>query len=1304
MMFKIKHYLLGLLFLVPLGFHNSIAFADANVAIITTDFVLPAKISLLEKIAKSNNVNLQGHSISGSGNAPEQWFSEADFVVLDTPRGNDRAQVMAVVREALSKTDTPWIVSGGGRPEGGNLEPELIRKLIGYYHSGGIENFTYMMNFIHLWKQGEQTSNVPNPVMLPSSGYYHPEAKKSFEHLDDYKNWGKSRWPEDAPVLAIAMSSSNVSDGQTQVYDYLIKEIEKAGGMPLVFWFDRHKPTALADKIAAANPAMLVNTTHMVSQDRKQELLKLNIPVVMGLNYRNGNIEQWRNSVQGIPGSSYAALMVIPEIWGMSDPLVLSAIENGEPRIIPEQVDLLVGRFMAMAKLQREQRNNLNVALLFWNSPSGEKNLSASNLNVPRSIENILNTMQNKGYDVTPRDELTIIDTAQKMLSAYYRPETLDELLANGYAEAFPIAKYEAWLASLPSKVSTQLQQTWGDPKTHWSVRTVNGEKNFIIPRAKLGKLIYLPQPPRADKLGESTHDLVQPPGHFYLATYLYLREQYQADALIHLGTHGTQEWTPSKDRGLWAYDYPNLAVGNVPVIYPYIQDNIGEAMQAKRRGRATIISHQTPPFAPSGFYDELLDIHDLMHQYLQLEKGPVRTATLEKMLENVTKANIQKDIGWDDAAMRQNSDEFIPLLHDHLHQLAKTSTPIGLHTFGESAGDDYRIETVMQQLGTEYYQALDMDKKEVFASDFENLFKSTPYTYLKPYIEGKKQPSEAENKTLQGFMEKAVIYNQQLLKNNELESLLAGLRGQFILPGAGGDPVRNPGTTSGTNLYALDPNKIPSQASYSAAEKTFNQLVEDYRLQHEGQWPDKLAFSLWSSETIRTLGLSEGQIMHALGVRPVWNSAGKVIELAIIPETELGRPRVDVLLQATSVYRDQFDGIMIKLSKVIEQIAELDEDNNPIAKNSQKLQISLQKRGLDKEQAKRYSNVRIFSNPPGDYGSGVTPVAMDSTSWEDDSVLADTFINSQSHIYGTQDWGTPVQNLNLLESQLEEVDAVLLSRSSNLHGLLSTDHPFEYLGGISAAVKKVSGENPALYISNARSSDATIDNAQGFLSNELRTRYQNPQWIKGMQKEGYAGTVNILKVVNNLFGWQVMDRNMVRPDQWQSMHETYVLDKRNLNINEWFAENNPTAQAQLIERMVEAIRKGYWDASDQTRQELIERWQELVHDSNAQAGAEKTVEFMESQAAGFGMNWMPLETEASNVESPEIEKNDSSESQNVRGQLLEEVKSEDSESPTPWLMWAAWLLMFGCIAAGILMTFYKQQRISKAGLSKDEY
>ncbi|HFL6970524.1 TPA: cobaltochelatase subunit CobN, partial [Pseudomonas aeruginosa] len=364
---------------------------------------------------------------------------------------------------------------------------------------------------------------------------------------------------------------------------------------------------------------------------------------------------------------------------------------------------------------------------------------------------------------------------------------------------------------------------------------------------------------------------------------------------------------------------------------------------------------------------------------------------------------------------------------------------------------------------------------------------------------------------------------------------------------------------------------------------------------EHQGRAPEKLAFSLWSSETMRHLGVVESQALHALGLRPRWDAGGRLLALDIVPAAELGRPRVDVVLQVTSVYRDQFDGFMRLLAEAIERLAALDEPGNPLARNSQALERRLRERGVEAPLAQRLSRLRLFGNAPGDYGTGVTQLTLDSTRWDDDSALAEQFLGRLQYAYGSRDWGVKLDGGNLFAEQLKGVQAAILSRSSTLNGVLSTDHPFEYLGGLSLAVRHLDGASPALYIADLRQRQPRTTAAAQFLASELRGRYLSPQWIAAMQREGYAGSLEMLDLANNLWGWQAADRTMVRADQWQALHDTFVMDRRELGLAEWFETHNPTAQAQIIARMAEAIRKGYWDASEQTRRELAERWRQLA-------------------------------------------------------------------------------------------------------------
>jgi len=790
---------------------------------------------------------------------------------------------------------------------------------------------------------------------------------------------------------------------------------------------------------------------------------------------------------------------------------------------------------------------------------------------------------------------------------------------------------------------------------------------------------LLLPQPPRAGRPGEAYHDSKVPPDHLYLAAYQALREEFGADALIHFGTHGTQEWLPGKDRGLAVGDYPFLALGDLPVFYPYIQDNIGEAIQARRRGRAVIISHQTPPFAPAGLCDELRDLHSLIHEYQQLDEGAVLQATAEQIRQKAVDAKMLADLGWDDARMRAEPQRFMQALHDHLHEMAQANVPLGLHTFGDPAQPEHRLATVMQQLGQPFLRALGLAEDEPIAEDFAGLQASLPYRTLQRFLRDGERLETIDDARLREQLERALELDAQLAETGEIQALLAGLAGGFVAPGPGGDPVRNPGVPSGRNLYAFEADKLPTRAAYEAGAEAFEQLLESYRQDHEGKSPDKLAFSLWSSEAMRHLGILESQVLHALGVRPVWDAGGRVQALEIIPAAELGRPRIDVVVQVTSVYRDQFDGFMRLLAEVVERLSRLDEPGNVLASNSRSLATRLRDQGLGAAEAEHLSQLRLFGNEPGDYGTGVSQLTLDSTSWKEESELAQQFLSRLQYAYGTGRWGEKVDGQNLFAEQLKGVQAAVMARSSELNGVLATDHPFEFLGGLSLAIRHLDGTSPSLYISDLRKREPRTTGAAGYLASELRSRYLNPQWIAAMQQEGYAGTLEVLNVANNLWGWQAADRSMVRADQWQALHDTFVKDQRALGVNEWFETHNPTAQTQLIERMVEAIRKGYWDAPAQTRRELAERWQALTTERGADAGEPVTREFIQQLASGFGLAPTPAQspTESASSGAPEA-------GETVRGQVMQPLSEPTGEHDRlPLLLGASALLLLLLLGAG---------------------
>jgi cobaltochelatase CobN len=1191
----------------------ALAKTSPKVLVVASDFVVADKFVQLGNIAKDHGISLDFVHAQNAGVLSATQLNDAALVILDGPRPSDRAAAEAALPDGTAGLNVPWIQVGGGRPNFGQLTPNVARSFIGYYGNGTAQNYHYLFAAVAKVANRETKIALPPPVKLQDQGVYGPEV--IYGNLKAYLATDKAL--NHRPLIGYVISNSLIRDMQTTLLDVLYERTLAAGLTPVIMWFDSADDTGLTTFWGDTQPSAMVNLTHMQNgQARKVEFAQLNVPVLQGLTYRDGTEQDWLLSPEGLSASTAATLMAVPEGWGMTDPLVIAAMENDQGQLITQQMDLLLGKLTALVRLQTLPNQQKHLALMFWNTPSGEENMSASNLNIPTSLETVTKSLLKAGYQVEPKTKDDLIEQGKLMLSGLYHPEKLLDLWQQNMAIDIPLDTYLAWFTQLPMAVQQEVNSQWGEAANHWALRNLEGQSAFIIPAVSWGNLLVMPQPPRSGKVGADTHDTKVPPDHYYLAAYLAL-QQRNTDALIHFGTHGTQEWTPGKARGLSAYDYPFLTLGNMPVIYPYIQDNVTEALQARRRGRATTVSHQTPAFAPSGLYEELLDIHDLVHEYELLSPGQVKQEVQARLLAQAKTMSLDIELGFNDAQINADFESFYQALHDHLHALAATITPLGLHTFGQHAATDHLLLTVLQQLGPDYLAAVGEDPTEFLATGIDKIKQSRAISLLKDaVIEGVLPADESLN----ALLKTAQVNYQRLVDNQELPALMQALNGRFIKAGLGGDPVRMPETSNGTNLYGFDPLKIPTPAAYQASEVAFNQLIENYRDEHN-TYPDKLAFSLWSGEAQRHMGVVEGQVLRALGLKPVWGRNGRVTGFEIIPQTELSYERIDIVAQVTSVYRDQFDGFMSLLADAIARLSELD-DGNTIALNSQTTAAELISKGIDSAQASDLAQLRIFSNEPGDYGTGVTSLALDSTSWEGDGALADQYLARLQYGYGRNGWGISVgQGINLFGQQLKGVDAAIMSRSSNLHGMLSTDHPFEFLGGMAAAVRSINGESPALYVSDLRQRQGRVVKAADFISEEMRARYLNPSWITAMQSEGYAGALEILDTVNNVFGWQATAPDVIRNDQWEAISQVFVEDKYELGLNEWFDEQQPVAQMQIIERMAEAIRKDYWQASEQAKVALATRYAQLLEDNPQHQVAAKTADFLSELVGGYGPN-----------------------------------------------------------------------------------
>ena len=1252
------------------------------------------------------------------------------------------------------------------------IDPAQAQRLYDYYVGGTRLNHERLFQFVRAWLADGDLARVPPPIEMPNGGIYHPGYDQTvFSSLPDYLAWWQKRTgkaPLERPVIGMEISSGYLSDGQTRMLDETVAALEAAGALPLVFYrtsrvaqeqamrstaasgrpgggrpasagaapgtggrpatgnetgdpgFPNPKPTqavAINEPVITLDGKVILNVlmvnTFLGSnpEARKAWHQAMGIPVINIVAYRTGTRADYYKDTAGI-GSFYLPFtLTTAEYIGLQDPVVLSANEGGELVPMPEQMKLLVGKVVNLAHLQTRPNRDKHVALLFWNHPPGEKNQGASNMNVPRSIEYLVDRLRAEGYAFDPVGEQQMIDTVAQMLRPAYRKGGLSELMRTPHWEFLPLASYKRWYATLPASVRADVEQRWGAPeKSAWIARK-DGVPGFVIPRMKLGHLVVMPQPSRgemahSDDEKKMFHDTKLPLNHGYMAGYLWIREQFKADAIVHFGTHGTQEWSPGKERGLWAYDYPNILVGNVPVVYPYIVDNIAEAIHVKRRGRGVIVSYQTPAFSPAGLSDDFVKINDLIREYQSLDQGLVRDNSRKLIIEQAVKMNIHKDMKWKVADLERDFDKFLRDIEDYLEDLGAAQQPLGLHTLGKDAERAHLVSNVMQMLGQPLYDQLGIrNAKAMLREDYRKLQQSKPYRFVEDVIFSEKPLSEISDAKLRATAERGRKFLVDLRAAWEIEGVIKGLSSRWIDPSYGGDPIRNPDSLhTGRNMYGFDPSRVPTRAAYEAGKEAIEQLIVSHKATH-GKFPEKLAFTMWSTETMRHLGMLEAQILYAMGVRPKWDEGGRVIGMEVIPQKELGRPRIDPVISLTGLYRDQFPNVMERFNEAIVMLAALNEADsvNHIRANTARIKARLLVQGVKPELAEEFALTRVFGNESGDYSTRLTNASLASDQWDEgDGKLEKLYLSRMSWAYGpnTTNWSHKLMDdtgreINAYAEHLKGTSAAVFSRSSNLKGLLDTDHPFEYLGGISKAVKYLDGANPQLYISNMRDPrKAKLETAEAFMAKELRAVYQHPNWMKEMQKEGYAGTLQMLNTVNNFWGWQVMDRNVVRDDQWQEFHESYVKDRYKLGMRQWFEKSNPTALAQIAERMLEAIRKDYWQADEQTKRELVAVYQEIARKHDVHTSNQTFKAYVAELAAGFGLGQpfsvapraaAPRAAAAAVAPPPKPSPPDV-----VRGQQLQETPMQQRIEQILWAY--AWLLA-AIILAGIGYQAWRTRR-----------
>ena len=780
---------------------------------------------------------------------------------------------------------------------------------------------------------------------------------------------------------------------------------------------------------------------------------------------------------------------------------------------------------------------------------------------------------------------------------------------------------YVSWHEALPKAVREKMNVDWqplpGDLFVH------NGRMFF--PGLINGNVFLTIQPPRGyfEQIDKLYHDLHLSPPHHYLAHYRWMSEVFGADAVIHVGKHGSLEWLPGKAVGLGPECFPDLAIGDLPNIYPYIINDPGEGTQAKRRSYACIIDHLPPAMTNAGLYDELVEVENLLLEYQDAKtQDQAKLDLLGTMIwEAAEKAEIVKDLNLTRDVEMSDMQAFAETLHDYLSDIADTAIADGLHVLGRAPEGEQLVTTIVQMtrlsngdipsLRQAVVSVMGYDEKELSQNRGKVMDGATKRTGgqllekahglcetlvrdLLASAEDQNAVSAVQQEHLGKFcpdisavltfiQEDLLVRLQQT--ENERMACLDALNGRFVLPGPSGAPSRGQAhiLPTGRNFYSLDPQKMPTPAAWEVGKKLADALIERY-LNEFGKYPDNVGLVLWASPCMRSKGDDVAEILYLLGVKPVWQKgSGNVTGVEIIPASKLGRPRIDVTPRISGVFRDAFPLIVDLIDKAVQMVAALNEpaDDNFIRRHVVKDMAEMTQQGMDEDTAFRQATFRMFGAPPGSYGTGVAQL-VEAKAWDTTDDLGNMYIQWSSYAYGRKTFGEKAENR--FRKTLSRMSVTVKNEDTREKDMMACTDFYNHHGGLITAVHAVQGKRPfSLAGDSANPDQVKVRTTTEEARHIFRSRLLNPIWLEGLKRHGYKGAGDISKAMDIILGW---DATADVVDDW--MYERFArktaLDK---DLQEWMKDVNPYALHNILDKLLEAAQRGMWKAKDDTLEEL---------------------------------------------------------------------------------------------------------------------
>ncbi len=1109
-------------------------------------------------------------------------------------------------------------------------------KAIEYADRGGVENLFNLLRFAGREMLGLAIDYEP-PRDMATSGIYRPSV------MDAAASKGTR------PMVGIVFYRSHWLSGNTGFVDQIVQALDGGGCDALaVFckgltpsvasegpeenvlsWYflderGRSKIDCLISTLSFSWSGLADRRAASASMRTGSVLADLNVPVLQTASLF-GTEEEWRKESRGLSPLELTLSVALPEIDGRiaSVPLVFRSRPDGDvDRMVasPGRAAMLARMARRWAVLRRRPNVEKRVAVILHNYPSSDGRIgNGVGLDTLMSTVRLLHALAGDGYDVG--DEGEVPADGDALVRLLLAGRTYDESYGsrNGHL-GIDIDAYEKWFLALPESPMKRVVDRWGDP-----VRSEDLKLNDRIAGLRFGNVFVGIQPPRGFgyDVEEIMHHPDLPPSHEYLAFYSWLRNEFAADAVVHMGKHGSLEWLPGKGSGLSEECFPEVALGDVPNLYPFIVNDPGEGSQAKRRAHAVVVDHLTPAMTQADSYGELERLEDLIDQYRKVElTSPNRARQVaNQIVEFVEETEVDADIAG--PAMGEQVETFINRLEAYLYDLSSAQIRSGLHVLGSPPEGKALVDLLIAlakprhearpglpdavirsfgldpanlrgdpagaiakvDLGTQAEMDREIHTNASLLKHVDELsvrmVEAMADRDFDPYAAREVVTKVLGSGSLQ--VERSLEYIGRVIcpavrkASDEIENLLGALRGGFVPPGPSGAPTRGALEVlpTGRNFFSVDPRAMPSRSAWETGVKLADALLAEHKAE-EAAYPESIGIVLWGTSAMRTDGEDVAEVLYLVGVRPLWDEKGRqVLDLEVIPAAELGRPRIDVTVRISGFFRDAFANLAEMIDKAVGLVADLDEPDevNFVAKHMRRELNELKVQGMREDAARQSASARVFGPKPEGYGSGVLPL-LDSTRWESTDDIAAVYLARSGFAYGRGRTGLPASAE--FERRMLATTVAVKNQDNREHDIFDSDDYFQEHGGMIATIRAISGTAPSAYIGDSSDPGApSVRTLDQEAKRVFRTRSANPKWIDSLIKHGYRGASELAATVDYMFGY---DATAGVVDDWmyEQLVAQYLEDGA---IREFLEQKNPWAMQQMIERLLEAADRGLWRA-----------------------------------------------------------------------------------------------------------------------------